>query len=85
MKVANESFEIWQTTLRHLGTVVTYQNCIHEEIKSRQFRMLSPCLLSENVKVTTRNCCFYGNALSSRTLRKHGLRVTEENVWTQGG
>jgi hypothetical protein len=60
IKVANKSFEGVEK-FKYLGTALTDQNCMHEEIKNRLNSgsgccssvqcLLSSCLLSRNVKV----------------------------------
>jgi hypothetical protein len=79
-----------------LGTALTDQNCIHEEIKSRLnsgnacYRavqnLLSSCLLSRNVKIKIYKTIIlpvvlYGCETLSLTLREeHRLRVFENRV-----
>jgi hypothetical protein len=59
MKIANRSFEN-VVQLKYLGTILTNQNLIQEEIKRRlnsgnacyhSFQNLLSCLLSENIQI----------------------------------
>jgi hypothetical protein len=94
-KVANKSFKN-VADLRYLGIMVKYQNCIHEEIKSRlnlghayyhalQY-ILSPCLLSKNIKIkiwrtVTLPAVLCGCEIWPVTLREERrFRVTEQGA-----
>jgi hypothetical protein len=95
IKVANKSFEI-VTKFNYLGATLTEQNCIHEEIRSRQNpgnacyhavqNLLSSRLLSRNVKIKIYNSILlpvflYGSETWSLTLgEEHRLRVFENRV-----
>jgi hypothetical protein len=90
-KIANRSFGN-VSRFKYLGTTVTNQNLIQEEIKSRLnygnacYHLLSSCLVSKNVKI--RICktiifpvVLYGCETWSLTLRQeHGLRAFENRV-----
>jgi hypothetical protein len=95
IKIANRSFE-GVARFKYIGTTLTDQNCMQEEIKSRLNsgntcyhlvqRLLSSHLLSRNVKVKIYKTIIlpvvlYGCETWYLTLREeHGLRVFENRV-----
>jgi hypothetical protein len=95
IKIANRSFE-YVANFKYLGTTLTDQNHMHEEIKSRLNSanaccnsiqsLLSSRLLSRKLKVKIYNTIIlpvvlYGRETWSLTLREeHRLRVFENRV-----
>jgi hypothetical protein len=97
IRIANESFENVET-IKNLGTTLTNQTDIHDEIKSRlnsgnacyysvqnllSSRLISKTLQIKMYKTVILLVVLYGCEIWSLTLREeHRLRVFEEDIWT---
>jgi hypothetical protein len=99
IKIANRSFA-YVAKFKYLGTTLTDQNHMHEEIKSRLNSgnacchsvqsLLSSRLLSRQLKVKIYKTIIlpvvlYGCETWSLTLREEHRQGVEENIWTYEG